>query len=186
MTVAFASVMAVFIIERIDEATGKASIFPLLTAGAGSVAYWRFANDLRLYAIVQFVPCFAIPAMAILLPPKYSHSHYWLWAAGWYLLAKIQEALDMKFYRWTYFIVSGHTLKHLSAAMVPVVTIVMLYCRNVRIERQSLLDKWRHQARGTTSVSGSGSTISQRWKAYWSGRSSSSNLHDETESLVRA
>lgn len=39
-------------------------------------------NDLRIYALVQFVPCFAIPAMAILLPPKYSHSHYWLWAAG--------------------------------------------------------------------------------------------------------
>ena len=42
----------------------------------------RFANDLRIYALVQFVPCFAIPAMAILLPPKYTHSHYWLWAAG--------------------------------------------------------------------------------------------------------
>jgi len=41
MTIAFASVMAVFIIERIDETTGRASIFPLLIAGAGSVAYWR-------------------------------------------------------------------------------------------------------------------------------------------------
>lgn len=35
----------------------------------------------------------------------------------------------MKFYRWTHYAVSGHTLKHLSAAMVPVLTIVMLYCR---------------------------------------------------------
>jgi hypothetical protein len=41
MTIAFASVMAVFIIERIDETTGQASLFPLLIAGAGSVAYWR-------------------------------------------------------------------------------------------------------------------------------------------------
>lgn len=43
MTIAFASVMAVFIIERIDETTGQASLFPLLIAGAGSVAYWRWA-----------------------------------------------------------------------------------------------------------------------------------------------
>jgi len=41
MTIAFASVMAVFIIERIDETTGRDSLIPLLIAGAGSVAYWR-------------------------------------------------------------------------------------------------------------------------------------------------
>ncbi len=41
MTIAFASVMAVFIIERIDETTGRDSLVPLLIVGAGSVAYWR-------------------------------------------------------------------------------------------------------------------------------------------------
>ncbi len=50
----------------------------------------RFANDLRPYALVQFVPCLAIPIMAILLPPKYSHSSYWLWAAG-HLLSPISH-----------------------------------------------------------------------------------------------
>jgi hypothetical protein len=42
MTIAFASVMAVFIIERIDETTGRASVFPLLLVGAGSVGYWMY------------------------------------------------------------------------------------------------------------------------------------------------
>lgn len=42
----------------------------------------RFFDDLRPYALVQFVPCIAIPIMAILLPPMYTHSTYWLWAAG--------------------------------------------------------------------------------------------------------
>lgn len=178
--------MAVFIIERIDETTGRASIVPLLIAGAGSVAYWRLFNDLRIYALVQFVPCFAIPAMAILLPPKYSHSHYWLWAAGWYLLAKVQEAYDMKFYRWTHFTVSGHTLKHLSAAMVPVVTIIMLYRRSVRIERFSLLDKWK-QGNASVSPRGVGDSLLQRLKSWWNGRpTSASLLHDESESLIRA
>ncbi|CAL5426284.1 unnamed protein product [Camellia sinensis] len=39
-----------------------------------------------------------------------------------YLLAKVEEAADKPIYKWTYHIVSGHTLKHLCAAMVPVLT----------------------------------------------------------------
>jgi hypothetical protein len=31
---------------------------------------------------VQFVPCIIIPIMAIIIPPMYTHSSYWLWAAG--------------------------------------------------------------------------------------------------------
>jgi hypothetical protein len=120
--------------------------------------------------------------MAILLPPKYSHSSYWLWAAGWYLLAKIEEAYDMKFYRWTHFVVSGHTLKHLCAAMVPVMTIIMLSCRNVRNERQSLLERWKQQLGGISSSYGERESIVQKWRRYWNGRSV---LDNETEALVQ-
>ncbi|KAL3692087.1 hypothetical protein R1sor_005738 [Riccia sorocarpa] len=178
MTIAFTSVMAVFIIERIDELTGRASIAPLLGAGVVSVAYWWFANDLRLYALVQFVPCVAIPAMTIALPPRYSHSSYWLWAAGFYLLAKIFEANDMKFYRWTQFLASGHTLKHLSAALVPVFIIIMLYKRNMRNERQSMLDRWKGQWRGTNGVREDRETPASKWRYYWSGS------HEQAQSLV--
>ncbi|XP_052733905.1 uncharacterized protein LOC108339544 isoform X2 [Vigna angularis] len=117
MTVAFTSIIAIFIIERIDERKGTVSIIPLLLAGIISIVYWRFFDDLRPYALVQFVPCIAIPIMAILLPPMYTHSTYWLWAAGFYLLAKVLEATDEVIYGWTHHIVSGHTLKHLAAAM---------------------------------------------------------------------
>lgn len=147
MTIAFSSIMAVFIIERIDEQKGTASLAPLLLVGVVSVAYWRFADDLRPYALVQFVPCLAIPAMTIALPPKYTHSVYWLWAAGWYLLAKVEEAMDKKIYAWTNDVVSGHTLKHLCSAMVPVFVTIMLARRSVEIERQSLWKKWRIQVR---------------------------------------
>ena len=60
--------MAVFIIERIDEKTGTMSLFPLLMVGIVRIAYWRYFDDLRPYALVQFIPCIAIPAMTILLP----------------------------------------------------------------------------------------------------------------------
>ncbi|KAJ6947710.1 hypothetical protein NC651_002167 [Populus alba x Populus x berolinensis] len=143
MTIAFTSIVAIFILERIDERKGTVSIIPLLLAGVISIAYWRFFDDLRPYAVVQFVPCIAIPIMAILLPPMYTHSLYWLWAAGFYLLAKVEEAADKPIYKWTHHIVSGHTLKHLCAAMVPVFLTLMLAKRSIETERISLLQTWK-------------------------------------------
>ncbi|ERN08600.1 uncharacterized protein LOC18436734 [Amborella trichopoda] len=143
MTIAFTSIMAIFMIERIDEKTGTISIIPLLMAGIISILYWRFFDDLRPYALVQFVPCIAIPIMAIVMPPMYTHSAYWLWAAGFYLLAKVEEAEDKLIYKWTHHIVSGHTLKHLFAAMVPVFLTLMLAKRSIEPERESLLQSWR-------------------------------------------
>ncbi|MFS7919613.1 putative alkaline ceramidase [Helianthus anomalus] len=143
MTIAFTSIIAIFIIERIDERKGTYSIIPLLLVGAVSILYWRFFDDLRPYALVQFVPCIAIPLMAIMLPPMYTHSSYWLWAAGFYLLAKVEEAIDDTIYEWTNHIVSGHTLKHLCAAMVPVFLTLMLAKRDIVAERISLLQVWK-------------------------------------------
>lgn len=143
MTIAFTSIIAIFIIERIDDRTGTRSLAPLVIAGALSILYWRFFDDLRPYAVVQFVPCIAIPVMAIVIPPMYTHSSYWLWAAGFYLLAKVEEAADKPIYKWTYQIVSGHTFKHLCAAMVPVFLTLMLAKRTIEPERVSLLQKWK-------------------------------------------
>ncbi|VVA94898.1 unnamed protein product [Arabis nemorensis] len=143
MTIAFTSIMAIFVIERIDEHKGTYSIVPLLLAGLVSILYWRFFDDLRPYALVQFVPCIVIPLMAILLPPMYTHSTYWLWAAGFYLLAKVEEAADKPIYSWTHHIISGHSIKHLCAAMVPVFLTLMLAKRTVQTERISLYKTWK-------------------------------------------
>ncbi|KAM7260163.1 hypothetical protein ACFE04_015904 [Oxalis oulophora] len=143
MTIAFTSLVAVFIIERIDEQRGTVSIIPLIFIGAISIVYWRFFDDLRPYAVVQFVPCIALPLMAILLPAMYTHSTYWLWAAAFYLIAKVEEAADKPIYKWTHHVVSGHTLKHLCAAMVPVFLILMLAKRTIETDRTSLLQTWK-------------------------------------------
>ncbi|KAG6488913.1 hypothetical protein ZIOFF_050168 [Zingiber officinale] len=145
MTVAFTSIMAIFIIERVDEKTGTTSIAPLVIAGIFSILYWRFFDDLRPYALVQFLPCIIIPLMAILIPPMYTHSSYWLWAAAFYLLAKVEEAEDKQIYKFTHQTLSGHTLKHLFAAMVPVFLALMLAKREIEPDRTSLLHKWRIQ-----------------------------------------
>ncbi|CAL5214360.1 unnamed protein product [Lathyrus oleraceus] len=126
MAVAFTSLVAILIIERIDAKKGTLLIIPLIMAAMTSSVYWRFFGDIRPYLLVQTVSCIAIPLMAILLPPMYTHSTYWLWAAGFYPLAMLQETADRLIYAATFHTVSGHTLKHLSAAMVPLILTVML------------------------------------------------------------
>uniref|UniRef100_A0A0D3BLA4 Uncharacterized protein n=1 Tax=Brassica oleracea var. oleracea TaxID=109376 RepID=A0A0D3BLA4_BRAOL len=42
----------------------------------------RVFNDLRLYMTFQLIPCRAIPLITVLLPPKYTHSRFWLLATG--------------------------------------------------------------------------------------------------------
>lgn len=55
--------------------------------------------------------------------------------AGFYLLAKVEEAADKPIYGWTRHIVSGHTIKHLCAAMVPVFLTLMLAKRDIETDR---------------------------------------------------
>ncbi|KEH20750.1 uncharacterized protein [Medicago truncatula] len=131
MTVAFTSLVAILIIERVDAKKGTISIFPLIMAAMISSVYWRFFGDIRPYLLVQTVSCIAVPLMALLLPPMYTHSTYWLWAAGFYPLAMMQETADRLIYAVTFHTVSGHALKHLSAGMVPLILTIMLAKRRL-------------------------------------------------------
>ncbi|XP_010242820.1 PREDICTED: uncharacterized protein LOC104587065 [Nelumbo nucifera] len=143
MSVALASVLAIFIIERVDEKKGTMSIIPLIMAGLGSILYWRIFRDVRLYILFQLLSCLAIAAMAILLPPMYTHSIYWLWAGVFFLIGKIGELADQQIYDLTRQVIGGHTLKHLGLAMVSVFTSIMLAKRSVALKRQSVLDSLR-------------------------------------------
>lgn len=95
----------------------------------------RTFNDLRLCMMFQLIPCVAIPAMTFLYPPKYTHSRYWLWAAGVCLLAKFEDALDKKIYNANRYLISGHSLEHLCSAAIPVLFAIMLIHRTIRCQR---------------------------------------------------
>jgi hypothetical protein len=45
------------------------------------------------------------------------------------------EAVDKPVYKWIHQMVSGHTIKHLSAAMVPVFLTLMLAKRTIELDR---------------------------------------------------
>jgi hypothetical protein len=109
------------IADRVGVRSALRLLGPLVVLAAVSVGYWhvteqRGAGDLRLYALVQFYPIVAVPLLLWLLPPRYTRGGDLLIAAATYALAKVPELLDGWFFSVTRS-VSGHTLKHLLAAL---------------------------------------------------------------------
>jgi hypothetical protein len=116
MTVAFMSLLAAIIAERIDLRAGLRLLGPLILAGAASVGYWRWHGNLWPYAAAQYYSILLVGLILFLFPPRYSRSADLLWVAVLYALAKVAEALDARILAASR-LVSGHTLKHLIAAL---------------------------------------------------------------------
>jgi hypothetical protein len=121
MSIAFMSLFATVIAERIHLRAGLISLAPLVVVGVGSVLYWHLgeqsgSGDLRPYVVVQFYSLLAIVLIAILFPSRYTRSGELLGATGFYVLAKAVEVLDSQVFAIGR-IVSGHTLKHIVAAV---------------------------------------------------------------------
>lgn len=121
MAVGFMAFFAVIVGEHIDARLGRLALWPLLALGLVSVAYWHFTEaagrgDLRPYIIVQYLPMALIPLILLFFPSKFSHVR-WTWALlGAYGLAKLLELADEPVFS-VLQVVSGHTLKHLVAAL---------------------------------------------------------------------
>lgn len=121
MTVAFMSLFALVIAERINARAGYVLAPFLLIVGAGSVWYWDYtesigAGDLRPYALVQFLPVVLILMMLQLFPSAIGGTRYVMWCLGYYMLAKLLEHFDDQIFALLGGAVSGHSLKHLAAA----------------------------------------------------------------------
>jgi hypothetical protein len=125
--------------ERIGVRIALRLLGPLVALAALSVGYWawteqRGAGDLRAYALVQFFPLMAIPLMLWWLPTRYSAGAGLLAAAAIYALAKVPELTDGAIFRATG-VVSGHTLKHLLAALSGYAVLLMLERRRAVAKR---------------------------------------------------
>jgi len=121
MTLAFMSFLAAVVSEHIDVKLGQRLLIPLLAVGIESVWYWHWtelhgAGDLRPYALVQFYPSLCIPLIVWMFPRKDAGMKYLVFAVIAYVAAKFLEAGDAQVYSMLGF-VSGHTLKHIVAAL---------------------------------------------------------------------
>ena len=120
MTIAFMSLVAAMIAERINVRAGLWLLPVLLLIGMGSAVQWymselRGAGDLRFYGAVQAYSVLFL-LIALLFPPRYTRGSDLLIAAGFYALAKVLEILDHQIFSLGQ-IVSGHSLKHVAAAL---------------------------------------------------------------------
>jgi hypothetical protein len=124
------------IADRIDAKAGNGWLLLLLLAGgAASLIYWYWTEslgrgDLRLYALVQFYPMLALPVLIALFPQhQYTVGRYLAWIVLWYAFSKVLEHFDREVFELLGHTVSGHTLKHLAAALATLVVLQMLSSR---------------------------------------------------------
>lgn len=121
ITMGFTSLLAAVIAERVSVKAGLRLLVPLQFLGVGSVVYWSATQsnghgDLRPYGFVQFGSILAFLLLLALFPARYTRGADFVISFGFYALAKLLEAGD----RWVFAhgrIVSGHTLKHVFAAV---------------------------------------------------------------------
>lgn len=120
MAIVFMGLIAAMIVERISVRIGLALLPVLLAIGVGSVFEWRWSElngrgDLRFYATVQLYAMLAV-ILALFLKPRYTRGSDLAVLGVFYILAKLTEAFDNQIFSCGH-IVSGHTIKHVAAAV---------------------------------------------------------------------
>lgn len=115
MTLVFTSLVALVVGDRVSERAGRILFAPLVVLGVASVVLWRLTGIIWPYAVVQYGPLAAFPAMLAIRRGRYSSAGYLVAALGAYVIAKGFELLDREIFELGH-VVSGHTLKHLAAA----------------------------------------------------------------------
>jgi hypothetical protein len=134
MTVMFMGFFVAVMGELISPRAAMGLLVPLLAAGVASVLWWAWtesvgAGDLRFYGLVQFLPFALILMMLVMYPAPRHFVSFMVGLALLYGLAKLFELFDHEIYQALGGVVSGHTLKHLSAAAATACVLIMLYKR---------------------------------------------------------
>ena len=83
---------------------------------------------MRPYLLVQFLPMLIVPLVALTHTSRYTRTTDLVAVIGLYGLAKVSELLDTQIYQ-VLGVISGHSLKHLLAALAAAVVLFMLYRR---------------------------------------------------------
>jgi hypothetical protein len=111
MTVVFMSLLACVISKDGDSGLHRWGLLFLIAGGIMSVVWWSLTGDLRLYILIQFGP------LLILIPALWfvRDARYLVAVLAFYSLAKLAEFYDRAIF--AAIPASGHTVKHLLAAM---------------------------------------------------------------------
>src|SRR5262245_37112118 len=132
MTVAFMSLVAAQLVDRVHVRAGLAMLLPMLAIGAASVIYWRAteragSGNVMPYGVLQGWSVVVLLLLAA-QPSRYTRGGDLYWVFGGYVLAKGFELFDAQLLALTH-AVSGHSLKHLAAAAAGLFVCRMLTLR---------------------------------------------------------
>jgi hypothetical protein len=130
MAMGFMGLLAAVLSERVAPALASQTLVPLVGAGIGSVLYWHWTDlagrdDLRLYGLVQFGSLALLLALCLLLRSRYTRGNDMFAVVALCALAKLLEGLDKQAFA-SGGVISGHTLKHLTAALACYFVVRML------------------------------------------------------------
>jgi hypothetical protein len=122
MMLTFMAWIAAIVCERVSPRAGLRLLPLFVAAGLGSAAWWGWSEahgmgDLRFYLLMQLYPMLLIPLLLWLYPPRYSGDQAILGIIGLYLLALLFDLGDRPVFALTGGWVSGHTIKHVVAAL---------------------------------------------------------------------
>lgn len=136
MSVAFAGFAAAALAERVSVKSGLVALAVLLLAGPAAVGWWvaseaAGAGDLRAWGLLQLAVMLLLPLLLWLTPARVSRGGDWLAVLALYALALALEWLDREVFDLTGS-VSGHTLKHVVAALAGYAVLRHLRRRRMR------------------------------------------------------
>lgn len=135
MALGFMAFLTLVISDYWSARLAKNLIIPLSFLGGVSVLYWHVSElygvgDLRPYLLVQYGGVLVILFILLLFPKKNKNHYYIFGTIGWYALAKVFEYYDHGTFvlldKW----ISGHSLKHLFAALATYW--ILLYAINTK------------------------------------------------------
>lgn len=131
MTIGFMSLFVILLSEYVDRRLNKLLI-PLLLLGVYSVYYWAQVDDLRIYIWVQAFPMLCIVLLVLLYQSRYKDKVLLSTSLGLYVLAKMSESWDTQIFEISSGFASGHTIKHLLAALGAVFLYKIMKLRGVK------------------------------------------------------
>jgi len=120
MVVAFAGVMGLAVSERVSPRFGFPAACVTFAAGLLAVGVFHETGNVTPWAVVQFGGMALVLWMATLRPVRTGMRPLNLklgWIIAAYAVAKVLEVADAPIYEWTQHLVSGHSLKHVAAAL---------------------------------------------------------------------
>jgi hypothetical protein len=117
MAVAFAGLIGLAIGERVSARAGRSAAWFMLAAGLLAAVINHQTGNVLPWALVQFGGMALIVPLAFIQPMKNALGVRLGWVIFFYALAKLFEIADHAVFDATHHLISGHSLKHLTAAL---------------------------------------------------------------------